>query len=199
MGRACLQAIFLACAGLASAGGVAAAAEARPPLPAGAASRSVPYRADLYAEATPAKPVGATAEKRRAAARPQSKEKPRLAAKAAKQKAAHAASAKRHPVAAAAVPEQPPRATAAGRAKELERRLDILMPGTKLGAAIEDRENPSWRRARRGDPAGEHNALAVPLDDAGKAGLLARGYHAQPDVQNPHGNTGATFGLRTRF
>ena len=199
MGRACIQAVFLICAGLASVAGAASATETRPPVPVGKTWQPVPHRAERNAEAKPAKPVSAAAEKRRGAARAQGKDKPRLAAKAAKQKAPHAASAKRHPVAAAAVPEQPPRTTAAGRAKELERRLDILMPGTKLGAAIEDRENPSWRRARPGHPAGESNALSVPLDDAGKAGFLARGYHAQPDVQNPHGNTGATFGLRTRF
>ncbi|MBL8661872.1 MAG: hypothetical protein JNM29_03560 [Candidatus Odyssella sp.] len=131
--------------------------------------------------------------------KPKSKDKARAAAPAPKPKAPQAAPEKRRPVAAAAAPAQPPQATAAARAKELERRLDLLLPGTKLGAAIEDRENPSWRRARAGVPSGENNGLSLPFDEAGKAGFLARGYHAQPDVQNPHGNTGATFGLRQRF
>ncbi|MFO0990044.1 MAG: hypothetical protein U1F37_22265 [Alphaproteobacteria bacterium] len=144
--------------------------------------------------------AGTATEKRRTAVKPQSKDKGRAAAAASKQKVPpHAAPAKRNPVAAAAPPAQAPRATAAARAKELERRLDILMPGTKLGETIEDRENPSWRRARPGRPAGESNGLSLPFDESGKSGFLARGYHAQPDPQNAHGSTGATFGLRTRF
>ncbi len=106
---------------------------------------------------------------------------------------------RRHPIPAAAIAEPAPAGSAAARAKELERRLDALMPGTKLNTALADRDNPPWRRPRPGSPAGEHNSLSVPFDEAGQSGFLARGYHARPDVQNPHGNTGATFGLRTRF
>lgn len=209
MGRACLPAIVVLCAGLAFGAAPSDAKQARPLLPPGGVWQSVPYQAERDAESKPAKAERADAEKRRnpdkarAAAKPRAKEKARAAAKAAKpppkSTAQRAAQPKRHPVAAAAVPEQASRTTAAARAKELERRLDILMPGTKLGEAIEDRDNPAWRRARPGRPAGESNSFSVPFDEKGQAGFLARGYHAQPDVQNPHGNTGATFGLRQKF
>ena len=208
MGRACLHAIVAICAGLAFGAAPASAKQARPLLPPGGIWQSIPYQAERDAESTSAKIDAANAEKLRRphkprAAKPQSSEKARAAAKVAKPSpkaiAQRAAPPKRHPVAAAAVPEQAPRATAAARTKELERRLGILMPGTKLGASIEDRDNPSWRQARPGRPAGERNSLSVPLDEKGQAGFLARGYHAQPDVQNPHGNTGATFGLRQKF
>lgn len=208
MGRACLHAIVAICAGLAFGAASVSAKPTRPLLPPGGIWQSIPYQPEHDAESTSAKVEIASAEKRRRldkprAAKPQGNEKARAAVKAAKASpkaiAQRAAQPKRHPVAAAAVPEQAPRTTAAARTKELERRLDILMPGTKLGASIEDRDNPSWRQARPGRPAGERNSLSVPLDEQGQAGFLARGYHAQPDVQNPHGNTGATFGLRQRF
>jgi hypothetical protein len=199
MGCACLSAVLAVCAGLAIGTVAAKAKEARPLLPTGGVWQSVPYQAVRGAEADPAKRELAAAERARAAAKPQRKEKSRIAANAAKPKTLRAAPPKRRPIAAAAVPEQAPRVTAAARAKELERRLDILMPGTKLGAAIENRDSPPWRRARPGRPAGESNSLSLPFDETGQADFLARGYHAQPDVQNPHGNTGATFGLRTKF
>lgn len=208
MGRACLHAVIAICAGLAFGAAPANAKQARPLLPPGGIWQSIPYQSERDAESASAKVEIANAEKRRRAdkpraAKPPGHEKARTAAKAAKPTpktiAQHAVHPKRHPVAAAAVPEQAPRTTAAARTKELERRLDILMPGTKLGASIEDRDNPSWRQARPGRPAGERNSFSVPLDEQGQAGFLARGYHAQPDVQNPHGNTGATFGLRQRF
>jgi hypothetical protein len=183
------------CAGLALGAGAANAKQAQPLLPTGGVWQSIPYQAERGSETRPAKRDLETAEKPRAAV------KTRAAARATQPnaRAERAAPPKRQPVAAAAVPEQAPAATAAARAKELERRLDVLMPGTKLGAAIEDPYNPSWRRARPGRPAGESNSLSVPLDEKGQAGFVARGYHAQPDIQNPQGNTGATFGLRTRF
>jgi hypothetical protein len=209
MGRACIPAIVALCAGLAFGAVPASARQAPPLLPTGGTWQSIPYQAEGDAEIRPAKTEIADAGKRqrpdrpRAAATPHGKEKARVTAKAAKPSpkagAQRAAQPKRHPVAAAAVPEQAPRATAAARTKELERRLDVLMPGTKLGTAIEDKDNPSWRRARPGRPAGESNSLSLPFDDKGHAGFLARGYHARPDVQNPHGNTGATFGLRQKF
>ena len=62
-----------------------------------------------------------------------------------------------------------------------------------------DPENPSWRRPRPGRPAGESNTFSLPLDEQGRSGFIARGYNVLPDVQNQHGNTGATFGLRTKF
>jgi hypothetical protein len=196
MGRACIPAIVALCAGLAS-GTAPASANQAPLLPTGGIWQSIPYQPESDAESRPAKIEIADA------AKPRGKEKPRAAIKAAKPSpktgVQRTAQPKRHPVAAAAVPEQAPSATAAARTKELERRLDILMPGTKLGAAIEDRDNPSWRRARPGRPTGESNSLSLPFDDKGQAGFLARGYHARPDVQNPHGNTGATFGLRQKF
>lgn len=193
MGRACLSAAILISAGLAFGAGTADANEARPPQQAVGVGPSAARDTATKSE----KLAGAAAERRRTVVKPKSKDKARAAAPAPK--ARQPAPEKRRPVAAAAAPAQPPQATAAARAKELERRLDLLLPGTKLGAAIEDRENPSWRRARAGVPSGENNGLSLPFDEAGKAGFLARGYHAQPDVQNPHGNTGATFGLRQRF
>ena len=195
MGRACLSAIIAICAGLALGAAPANAKPARLLLPPGGVWQSIPYHAESNAESRPAKAV-ARAKKAQAAIKPRGNDKAR--AKAAAPKARREAR-QRHPVAAAAVPERAPRTTAAARAKELERRLDVLMPGTKLGANIDDPYNPAWRRGRLGRPAGESNSLSLPFDDKGQAGFLARGYHARPDVQNPHGNTGATFGLRQRF
>jgi hypothetical protein len=69
----------------------------------------------------------------------------------------------------------------------------VLLPGTRLGEAMADPENPSWRRPRPGRPTSESNSLSLPFDDKGQSGFVARGYHAEPDVQNQRGNTGATF------
>jgi hypothetical protein len=106
---------------------------------------------------------------------------------------------RRHPVAAATVSEQAPSVGPAARARELERRLDILAPGTKLGERMLDPDNPSWRRPRPGRINAESNSLSLPFDEKGASGFIAQGYHVQPDAQNPRGNTGATVGLRTRY
>ena len=193
MGRACLPAIVAVCASLVLCAGAAAANPARTLVPTGGIWQSIPLKAD---SGVPARSAQANAVP---ALKPASGANARTAAKTAKRAPAPKARPPRHPVAAAAVSEPAPRTSAAARTKELERRLDVLMPGTKLGEAMADPENPSWRRARPGRPAGERNSFSVPLDDKGQSGFLARGYHALPDVQNPHGNTGATFGLRTRF
>lgn len=103
----------------------------------------------------------------------------------------------RRPVAAAAIAAPAPQIRGFASMTELERRLDALMPGTRLGEAIRDAETPAWRRARPGLLGAEHNGLWLSLDD--RAGLFARGYHVQPDAQNPNGNTGATVGVRARF
>ncbi len=172
MVRARLAAVFAVCAGLGFGTSAAVADEAM--MPPGGLWQSIPYES----ERTPVRTEIASL--------PQSKLAPKMRPR-------------RHPVPAAAVPERAPRASAAARAKELDRRLGVLMPGTKLGANIANPYAPAWRRAHPGRPAGEDNSLSLPFDDSGRAGFLARGYHAQPDVQNPHGNTGATFGLRQRF
>jgi hypothetical protein len=183
MVRAYLPAVVVFCAGFAA----AAAPPSRPLVPTGGMWQSVPYTADAGERAEPPK----TAAK----AEPNAKPRPEKKAAAAP-KPQHPP---RHPVAAAAPSENAPPTTAAARTRELERRIDALSPGARLGEPLADPENPSWRRARPGRPAGEHNSLSVPFDEKGQAGFIARGYHAQPDVQNPNGNTGATFGLRTRF
>jgi len=105
----------------------------------------------------------------------------------------------RNPVAAAMPTEEPAHLGAAAKTRELSRRLEALLPGTKLDQPIADPDNPSWRRAQPGRPGPEGNALAFPFDDSGRAGLVARGYHQDPTWENPRGNIGATFGLRTRF
>lgn len=105
----------------------------------------------------------------------------------------------RHPVAAASVSAAAPRMSAAARTRELSRRLEVLSPGTKLGVPMADPENPAWRRPRPGRAAAEGNSLSLPFDEQGQAAFVARGYHVEPNVQNPQGNTGAAFGLRTRF
>lgn len=195
MGRACLPAIVAVCAGLAFGAGAADATQARPLLPPpGGLWQSISYPAERDAESKPASALGA-------AAKPKGKDQARIAgAGAAKPNPQPPREVRqRHPVAAAAVPERAPPATAAARARELARRLDVLMPGAKLGENLANPYNPSWRRARPGRPTGESNSLSLPFDDTGKAGFLARGYHVRPDVQNPHGNTGATFGLRQLF
>lgn len=103
----------------------------------------------------------------------------------------------RRPVAAAAIAAPAPQFRGFASMTQLERRLDALMPGTRLGEAFRDAETPAWRRARPGLLGAEHNGLWLSLDD--RAGLFARGYHVQPDAQNPNGNTGATVGVRARF
>jgi hypothetical protein len=173
--------------------GAAVAKPPRPLLPPGGPWQSIPHTSASGAASETDETAIAPTFAPKPVIKPASSAAPRAA------KPARAARAQRHPVAAAAVSQPSPPATAAARTKELERRLDVLMPGTKLGAAMSDPENPSWRRARPGRPGSEHNTLSVPLDERGQSGFLARGYHAQPDVQNPHGNTGATFGVRTRF
>jgi hypothetical protein len=183
------------CAGLALAIGAADAKPARPLLPPGGLWQSIPY-----APASGASEREPTDETEVAAPQPPATAaKTPIATKTATRAPAPKTHSRRHPVAAAAVSEPAPPATAAARTKELERRLDVLMPGARLGEAVNDPYNPAWRRARPGRAAGEHNTLSVPLDEKGQSGFVARGYHAQPDVQNPHGNTGATFGVRTRF
>ena len=191
MGRAGLPAIVAVVAALGA--GAAVAKPARPLLPPGGLWQSIPYTSETGAASEAAETAIAPTFAPKPAPKPARSAAPKSATPA------QAARPRRHPVAAAAVSEPPPPATAAARKKELERRLDVLMPGARLGATMNDPQNPSWRRARPGRPAGEPNTLSVPLDETGQSGFLARGYHAQPDVQNPHGNTGATFGVRTRF
>jgi hypothetical protein len=89
--------------------------------------------------------------------------------------------------------------TAAARARELARRLEALSPGTRLDEPMLDRENPAWRRPRPGRPGPDGNSFSLPFDESGQAGFVARGYREDPRWNNPHGNTGATFGLRTKF
>jgi hypothetical protein len=192
MGLARFPVLVVACAALAAGG--AEAKETQPLLPTGGIWQSIPYSAEpsepsdpTAVPTLPPKPVATTSAK------------PRLATNAVALATAPKLRAQRHPVAAAAVSEEAPLGTAAARTEELGRRLDVLMPGAKLNETIADRENPAWRRARPGRPSGEPNSLSVPFDEKGQASFIARGYHADPDVQNPNGNTGATFGVRTRF
>jgi hypothetical protein len=190
MGRAYYPVIVAICAS-AIAGG-AAAAQQRPLLPPGGMWQSIPYEDSLDGPKAPSTTTSQKAEKigpslkavKPAATKPVAVVKPKQP---------------RQPVPAAAVSEPAPNSSAAARTKELERRIGILSPGTKLGEAMADPENPAWRRPRPGRPAGEANSLSVPFDERGQSGFIARGYHQQPDVQVPKGNTGATFGVRTRF
>jgi hypothetical protein len=205
MGRGYVPVVIAICA--ATIAGGAAAAQQRPLLPAGGMWQSIPYEESLdgpkapstttsQKAATTGEKVGpAKAAKPAAATNPAAVAKPVAAAKPISAKPKKP----RQPVPAAAVSEPAPNSSAAAKTKELERRIGILSPGTKLGEAMADPENPSWRRPRPGRPAGEANSLSVPFDDKGQSGFIARGYHQQPDVQVPNGNTGATFGLRTRF
>ena len=105
----------------------------------------------------------------------------------------------RHPVAAATPPAEPARTGAAAKTRELARRLEALSPGSRLDRPMTDSDNPSWRRAEPGRPGAETRTFAVPLDDSGRSGFIARGYHQVPTWENPRGNIGATFGLRTLF
>lgn len=207
MGRACLPAVVAVAAALVA--GAALAQQARPLLPKGGMWQSIPYKAEIEesvdgpkgpaaapkASATTSQKTAPTQKTKIVAAKPRPAPKPAKVAAAAPPKA----KPQRHPVPAAAVSEPPPRASAAASAKELERRIGILSPGAKLNEPMADPENPSWRRARPGRPAADGQSLTLPFDDKGQAGFHARGYHAEPDVQNSKGNTGATFGVRTRF
>src|SRR5262245_22761805 len=123
--RAYLPAMVVVCAGLA--GAAAAAQQSRPLVPTGGMWQSIPSTSDA-------------AEPPEASALPRVETKATVSAKPAAPKL-HPV---RHPVAAAATSEKAPEATAAARTRELERRLDILSPGTRLGEAITDPENPSW-------------------------------------------------------
>jgi hypothetical protein len=176
--------------------GTAAAAPKRPLLPAGGIFQSIPYEESLDG----AKGSSSTSQKTATAETPRPVQKAaKPAAKPAPKPVAAKPKPARQPVPAAAVSAPAPSTSAAAKTKELERRIEALSPGTRLGAAMADPENPSWRRARPGRPAGESNSLSVPFDDKGQSGFIARGYHQQPDVQAPNGNTGATFGVRTKF
>ncbi|HEY7611110.1 MAG TPA: hypothetical protein VIF14_17920 [Alphaproteobacteria bacterium] len=166
-------------------------------MPTGGMWQSIPYTADAGERGDAPKAGGKTgpsAERNTAAA--VKAVTPKTATPKTATPKTHPA---RHPVAAAATSEKAPPVTAAARTRELERRLDALLPGTRLGEPMADPENPSWRRPRPDRAGAENNSLSLPLDEKGLAGLIARGYHVRPDVQNPAGNTGATIGLRTRF
>lgn len=179
---------LLASALIVTAAGAAAAepARVRPLLPPGGMWQGIPHAA-----AREAKPPATKARS----------ELKRKVAKAAK--AAPAAGPKarppRHPVAAAAAPAPPAAPGPAARARELSRRIGILAPGATLDAPIFDRDNPPWRRTRPGSAGPDGRALALPLDETGRSGFVARGYRKEPSWNNPTGNTGATFGLRTKF
>jgi len=173
--------------------GASAQQKSAPPLvPAGGSWQSIPFgTADLF------KP----APKRQDAARPQNgKAKPvRAAAKSTTPPIAKAHAAARNPVPAASVPARPPADTAAARSRELSRRIGVLSPGAKLDEPITDSENPAWRRRPVDRPGADGKDFAVPFDDTGKTGLIARGYHQDPAWNNPHGALGATVGPRLRF
>jgi hypothetical protein len=176
LGRALLISVLALGAGAAG----AAAQQARTLAPTGGMWQSLP-------------PAAAKRDKPQAAKQAGVERKPRRAAKAAAAKPA------RKPVAAAAVAKDPPRITAAGNARELSRRIEILAPGMKLGQSIHDPENPRWRRPNAGRAGPDGRDFSVPFDDSGRAGIIARGHHEDPSWHNPHGNLGATFGLRTKF
>jgi hypothetical protein len=190
MVRACLPVVVAFCTGLAAGG--AAAQKVRPLVPTGGMWQSIPYASE---SPDPGKESTRGIESKASSAILRQAEKSAKSTPAAGPKA----KAPRHPVAAAAISEEPPPTTAAARTRELERRLDVLLPGTRLGESMNDPQNPSWRRPRPGRPSGENNTLSLPIDEKGQSGFVARGYNVQPDVQNPHGNTGATIGLRTKF
>jgi hypothetical protein len=87
----------------------------------------------------------------------------------------------------------------AARARELSRRIAILAPGMTLGHPVFDPENPPWRHKDLGRAGPDGRAFSMPFDDSGRAGFVARGYREEPSWDNPNGNTGATFGVRTKF
>jgi len=190
MGRACLLAVVALGAALAAGASATDAKQARRLEPSGGIWQSIPYKADSGPSESVAQPAAA----RLITAAGSTKLRP-----AAKAAPLPHAKPSRHPVAAAAVAEAPPPTSAAARTKELERRLDVLMPGARLGEPMADPENPAWRRAHPGRPAADAQTLSVPFDEKGQSGFIARGYHVEPDAQNTKGHTGATFGLRTRF
>ncbi len=201
MGRACLRAVVVVAAGLAVAAGAgpADAKRVRPLIPTGGMWQSIPYTSEAADRADSATSSTSSATPRAAGEAVAAKVAKSAPAAGAKGAALPKARAPRHPVAAAAPAEEAPRTSAAARAKELDRRIGVLMPGAKLGEPMPDRENPAWRRPRPGRSGAETNSLSLPLDETGKSGFVARGYHTQPDAQNPQGSTGATFGLRTKF
>ena len=168
----------------------------KPLLPAGGNWQSVPYTtADLFTAKPKARDAAAKTERVKPA---------RIAAKAAKTPApkreiAKAATPQRHPVPAASEPARPPADTAAARNRELSRRIGVLSPGAKLDEPFTDRENPAWRRRAADRPGADGKDFAVPFDDTGKAGIVARGYHQDPAWNNTHGTLGATVGPRIKF
>jgi hypothetical protein len=164
----------------------AAAQQSRGLTPRGGMWQSVPYadeereRASRLEPSAPA--IAAPPKIKRTAAQPKSM--PRT---------------QRNPVAAATPLAEPARPGAAAKTRELSRRIEALAPGTKLDQPITDPENPAWRRGQAGRPGPDGRAFAVPLDDSGRSGFIARGFHQDPTWENPRGNTGATFGVRTKF
>jgi hypothetical protein len=192
MARKLLIAVLLS----AAVGIPAAAAQqksSRPLVPAGGAWQSVPYTtADLFTAKSKPRVVAVKAD------RPKPERKIAKAAPA-KRQIAKTAATQRHPVPAASEPARPPADTAAARSRELSRRIDVLSPGAKLDEPFADRENPAWRK-RAADRAGaDGKDFAVPFDDTGKTGIIARGYHQDPAWNNPHGTLGATVGPRLKF
>ncbi|MCW5772040.1 MAG: hypothetical protein KIT16_10430 [Rhodospirillaceae bacterium] len=180
-------------------------------LPAGGMWQGVPYAATRE-RAPAAKPASIPLRREEKRAAP--KKAPPIAHRDKVERAAKAAPAAgpkarppRHAVAAAAPPPTAPASRTAGpgpmgpaaRASELSRRIGILAPGAKLGEPIFDPDNPPWRRTPADRVGPDGRALALPLDDTGRSGIVARGYREEPSWSNPHGNTGATFGLRTKF
>jgi hypothetical protein len=178
MGRSVRFCFLLVGASALAAAASDARAQSRGLVPMGGMWQSIPYTDEPKDGATRAEPaMPAPAKATRIAAAPK---------------------AARRPV-AASTPEEPPRASAAAKTLELARRIDALSPGTKLDQPIHDPQNPPWRRARPGAAGPDGRELSLPFDDTGRAGFVARGYHQDPNWENPRGNVGATFGLRTRF
>jgi len=185
----------------------AAAQQSRSLTPRGGMWQSLPYTDEQRERANGLEPsppaiVAPPKIKRVAALEPKAALLKSAAPKSAAPKAAAPKTAPktpRNPVAAATPPEAPARPSAAGKTRELSRRLEALVPGSRLDQPIADPENPNWRRAHAGSPGAETRTFAVPFDDSGRSGFVARGYHQNPTWENPRGNIGATFGLRTKF
>jgi hypothetical protein len=190
MTRTLTMALLMFAAG--ASGAAAQQKSPRPLLPAGGMWQSIPHET-------------AGAERPRQTAKAEPRQKPeraapaRITAKATVPARSKAQPAPRNPVPAAAVPSQPPAETAAARTRELARRIGMLSPGAKLDEAIDDPDNPAWRRRPADRPGADGRDFAVPIDDTGKAGFIARGYHQNPAWNNPNGNLGATVGLRQKF
>ena len=190
MARALTVALLMFVAGASAA--VAQQKSAPPPLPAEGTWQSLPHAA-------------AGIERPRQKAKAERRQKPehaaavRSLAKATAPARSKTQPSPRKPMPAAAVPARPPAETAAARTRELARRIGMLAPGAKLDEAINDPDNPAWRRRRPDQAGADGRSFAVPIDDTGKAGFVARGYHQDPAWNNPNGNLGATFGLRQKF